>query len=182
MTTAEFFDQPLDLYAVGNGHRVDVSSVKANGTSLGTVLSARNQQGTVMEPRYEGGRVGIVNGLQWDVAGASGIPSFLWNDNSPYPAFTGSLPDTLWRNQGLTFDLTGSQIKDADSAAIMVEGANVVARGIRLPGRITFSPQELTNATGYIMLWFGKYTTATFGGKRFVSVKAKEVAKYLPVK
>jgi hypothetical protein len=118
----------------------------------------------------------------WHVAGNGVIPSFTYNYPAAYPSVTGTVPDTLYKSQGITFHFTFS---GADSVTISiasdVAGQPVIKAFSPASTSQSFSSSELAPllttpflGQNIISVEAYKYTIQSFSGKSFGFYKACE--------
>lgn len=173
---AWFFDSTS-----GSFNYVQVDSVSVNGEQL-----ELNDDTASMV--YLGGYYQNMNtNCNWNVAGSSVIPSFTYNYTTPYPSFSGVLPDSMDKTAGVTFNL---QLNATDSVIIQIWGDNTSSNGMvtkTFPPNQTsfsFSPAEVENistsdfynANNTIVITTFNHTVQTFSGNTFYFCKTSEYA------
>src|SRR5690606_27931363 len=111
------------------------------------------------------------------VVGNAIIPSFNYNYPVSYPGFTGSIPDTIYKSQGITLNLS---FFDADSVYIEIAPApnGYISKSFPANSAVQqFSPTELATVLptamirGMVTVHAYRFTTQTFGGQNFQFIK-----------
>lgn len=158
--TACFSSAPTWLCSSSTG--VKVNSVSLNGTTLKFNSSYYiDSTGTISLPP-----------ITWVVNGANGIPSFTYVDTTTLGTYTGysSLPDTIFRNQTTTINVTG--VANAGRMYVMInDGTTTFANGTS-NGTISstfsisnLSPLQATN-TGTLYVELENNYVRTISGKK----------------
>ena len=132
----------------------------------------------------------------WEVSGDSNIPPVSANMMDSYPDFSGSIPDTIFLNRGLTYTFNPSSIKDADSAFFLIHSnghvvkSNTVSVNTGNVKPILLSQAQLTNMRneyfsidnrifrgGVLDMVLFKDTLETFGNKQFAFVSQRQILR-----
>jgi hypothetical protein len=129
---------------------------------------------------YFGSDIDMTGNCSWNITGNSIIPSFSFNFPEAYPTVIGSVPDSIDKSQGVTFNFT---FGGADSVFIVV-GSDAMGQpiGKGFPSSSvsqSFTASELANIytstsigyETYVMVYAHNYTVQNFGGKDFAFVK-----------
>ncbi|MBS1647243.1 MAG: hypothetical protein JST67_07875 [Bacteroidetes bacterium] len=109
----------------------------------------------------------------WAVTGSGSIPSFTYTNTNNMPSYTGYalLPDTIYKSQQNTLQITG--INGADEITIGIDdgGTNDVVHSLHIGvNSVSFSSSELSalvSGQGFIGVFCLKNNMQMFGGKRF---------------
>jgi len=110
----------------------------------------------------------------WAVVGLGVIPSFTYINNNPMPTYTGytSLPDTIYKSQQNTIQITGITGSDETSVSVLDGGNGKVTQTLALGATsISFSASSLAslmigNNAGISIICV-KNNVQTFSGKQF---------------
>ena len=143
---------------------------------------------------YNSGNV-LLNALDfttnntWAVAGNSHTPPISYNYTGAFPSYTGAIPDTLSENQSIVMYFDASNCSNADSVFIRLSCANEIQRNMYSTvvsangGSINISSNALEQMLNYITsdpgkvyleVYLFKYTTQTFGNRKYVFMKINE--------
>jgi len=157
---------------------VKVNSVSLNGTILKFNSSSYSDTtGYITLPP-----------ITWAVNGANGIPSFTYTNSNPLAAYTGynSLPDTIFRNQNITINMTG--VTNADKMSILInDGTATFATGnSNSTTSATFSVSSMAqlqaSAAGTLYVILENDFIQTIGGKPAASSYTYQVTKTVVIK
>ena len=133
------------------------------------------------------GNLNFSAGAQWKVYGANGIPSFTYNDQTPYPKYL-TLPDTISPAAGYTFPINATVAPGVDSLVVEIEagttaaikGANSTSSGLN------FTPAELSalvpGDSTLMVLHAFSLNPQTISGKNFAFMKTRVYYKQLIIK
>ena len=124
----------------------------------------------------------------WVVNGANGIPTFSYTNNNPLPACSSYTlwPDTIYRNQNTTLQMTG--ITGADLINIDIQdGTTDVAQVMpTTASSITFSTSSLStlNVTnnGTLLVLLNKSNVQSIGGKSINFIGTYQLSKTIVIK
>jgi hypothetical protein len=155
-----------------------VNSVSLNGTAF--QYSSNNYSDTTFSIHFPPST--------WVVNGANGIPTFTYTNNDPIPAFTGyaSWPDTIYRNQNTTVQMTGITGADLITVNIM-DGVTGISRSMPVTGTsVTFPISSLstltTTTSGTLMVLLDKSNVQNISGKSMNFHSAYELTKTVILK
>ena len=187
-THAEFFSPGVDLYSDGDsGRRIFIKDVACNSSMMHEIVGNLYNPGNPGGGTYEGTADDVSTSVKWSVYGANGVGTFDWYDNGPFPDFTGSLPDSVSRSNNVTFNFPAGNVIGADTVAVVMDSRKNASRtkGTTLPGSITFTPADMAamgGDTAFLNVWMGRYTTQSFGGQRFASIKTVAIYRTVPLR
>ena len=129
---------------------------------------------------YFGAGIDMAGNCSWNITGNSIIPSFSFNFTEAYPTVTGSVPDSIDKSQGVTFNFS---FGGADSVFIVV-GSDAMGQPIgksfsTSSASQSFTASELANIftsttlgyETYVMVYAHNLTVQNFGGNDFAFVK-----------
>lgn len=128
------------------------------------------------------------NNSNWSVGGAGSVPAFTYNDNATFPAFTGSVPDSIVRGSGVTVSL-GGNVSNADSVILFIVHGSVTvmktfagsASSATLTSSDLSSLPVVTDKSAIMEVVPYRYTTSTQGGKHYAFVKELAVVKSINI-
>jgi hypothetical protein len=110
----------------------------------------------------------------WAVVGTGIIPSFTYTNNNPMPTYSGytHLPDTIYKSQQNTIQITGIAGSDITTVSVLDAGTNTTTQTLASGANsVTFSPSALAAlAVGNnadINITCVKNNIQTFSGKQF---------------
>ena len=110
----------------------------------------------------------------WAVVGGGVIPSFTFTNNNSMPSYSGyaSLPDTIYKSQQNTIQITGITGSDITTVSVLDAGTNKTTQTLALGSTsVTFSASSLAAlAVGSncdINITCVKNNVQTFNGKQF---------------
>lgn len=124
-------------------------------------------------------------GASWNVAGNSSnnVPSFSYNFGSNFPSYTESLPATITKSSGLSFNFNASTVKNADSVyiAIITNNKQVIKSYAATAGSVTISASDLSSLpavsdkTAYLEVLPIKMIVRSYSGKGYLFIKEQAV-------
>ena len=181
--TNTFNSATASFSSVRTGYVNQSTAVKVNSLSLnGTILkfnsiSYIDTTGTISLPP-----------ITWIANGANGIPSFTYTNSNTLATYTGynSLPDTIFRNQNITINITG--VANADQMDVMINDgtANFANGNSNATTSSTFSISSLSKLqatnTGTLYVELANYYDQTVGGKPATSSYHYQVTKTIVIK
>ena len=117
----------------------------------------------------------------WNVVGVGNIPSFSFNNTMPYPDFTGVLPDSMDKTQGITFNIQFANV-DSISIDLWNDGSTpngMLSKSFAPNTTFSFTPSEVANITtsgdfgaaNVFVINAYVHTTQTLGGCSFTFTK-----------
>ena len=173
--------------SLGSNGTTPVDSVLVNGIALDLSDTSGGSPGflySISSDDVSGLNMGST--CNWSVAGGSSvIPSFTYNNSVPYPSFSGVIPDTVLKTNGLNLSLN---FANADTVIISIYNDSTSADEVLRKGfpanssSFNFSASELAgirtsdfiNLRNIFVIEAYKYVYQTFGNKEFLFVKEYE--------
>ncbi|MBS1645575.1 MAG: hypothetical protein JST36_11100 [Bacteroidetes bacterium] len=161
---AAFYD------ASNNNSLLDGGTVKMNGFEL---TKSDNNSYTYMSNTNLDLNFG--SGSAWTVSGAGAVPAMSYNHNDAFPKFSGTLPTSITRANGLTINL--SSVSNADSVWIFIAaGDKTFTKHLGPnPGTVTLTAAELNTLPATetcifeVIPW--RYRIQNISGKDMVLIK-----------
>ncbi len=176
--------------AMGSGTMVDAGVVKLNNIALDK--NANHSYSKVASIGMTPDDMDIDNGVNWSVAGGSGIPSFTYTHTGGFPSFSGTIPETITRANGMTLTLNGTTVSNADSVYVFfVSGSTSLLKSYAAnAGPITISGSDLnglaassTTSPAYVEVIPWKYTLQEVGttAKLVAFIKENAIVKSVTI-
>lgn len=161
---AAFYD------AANNNSLLPAGTVKVNGFEL---TKADNNSYTFMSDKDLDLNFG--SGSAWNVTGAGAVPAINYTHNDAFPKFSGTLPTSITRANGLTINL--SSVSNADSVWIFIAaGDKTLTKHLGSnPGSVTLTAAELNTLPATetcifeVIPW--RYRIQNISGKDIVLIK-----------
>ena len=170
---------------------VTVDSVKLNGMPFMYFSSEALYYDT--SGFFTGNAQAITYPYTFKIVGNNGIPSFTYIENGPFPSYTGyaNIPDTIYKNTGVTIFLTG--ITNADVVSIdFNDGTSASGHEIGqqlstpIPASINFSASSMSQFnvtnTAQIEITLNKMDVKNVYGKPMLFSTTYNFTKTLSVK
>ncbi len=124
----------------------------------------------------------------WIVSGAGAVPAISYNHNSNFPSFTGIVPTSITRANGLTISL-GSDVNDADSVIVFITKGSVsitrtfagTAASAVISASTLSSLPVVTDNSALIEVIPYSIHLQSFGGKNYAFVKEQANVKSINI-
>jgi hypothetical protein len=164
---------------------MQIGNVQAGGISLKYLSSGKTYQDTTYNL--------TIAPTAWQITGAGPIPSYTFTNNDSLPVYTGysSLPDTIYKNQNLTLQITG--IGGADMIEVSFYNSSVTntiyqvkSSGISSGNAFTFSSPALAplplGGNTLLMVSVFKHNLQHSGATTFSFNSQLEISKQVYIK
>ena len=155
---------------VNSGTLVDAGVVKLNDIALD--MNENKSYSKVASVGMTPSDMGIDNGVNWNVAGGNGIPSFTYTHTGGFPSFSGTIPETITRANGMSFTFSSGTVNNADSVYVFIisGSTNLLKSYAANAGPITISASDLntlaassTESPAYVEVIPWKFAVAEVG-------------------
>lgn len=173
----------------GKGTLVDAGTVAVNGYDL-----EKQTNNSYMENATTGltpSTLDLGSTVKWEVAGGNGIPVINYSHSGGFPEYSGTLPTTITKANGLEIDL-GSKVSGADSVYVVIVASSkqiIKAYGANpAPAKATISSSDLSGLpnvddnTAYLEVVPFTYDITTISSKRFAFIKETAVVTGVNIK
>jgi hypothetical protein len=124
-------------------------------------------------------------GASWNVTGnsSSNVPSFSYGFGSNFPSYTESLPSSITKSSGISFNFNSTTIKNADSVYVAIIAGNkqIIKSYGASAGSVTISASDLSSLpavsdkTAYLEILPIKMLVRSYSGKEYVLIKEQAV-------
>ncbi len=170
--------------AIGSGTMVDAGTVKLNNIALDKT-AANNSYSKVASMGMTPADMDIDGGVNWDVSGGNGIPQFTYAHTGGFPTFSGTIPTTITRADGMALTLNATTVDNADSVYVFfVSGSTSLLKSYAAnAGPITISGSDLntlaassTTSAAYVEVIPWKYRLQEVGNTAKLMAFIKENA------
>ncbi len=133
--------------------------------------------------------LGLTGGASWDVSGNGSVPAFTYSHGSTFPSFSGTLPKTITKANGVSFTFSSSTVKNADSVYVFIaSGSNTFIKGYAAnAGTIKVTSAELSNLakvsdnTAILEVLPVKINVVTKNGKKYAFIKEEAIVRYINI-
>lgn len=181
IAAALFYSSP------GSSTYVDAGAVSLNSVSLdkGTTNSYTKTATTGMTPAS----LSLDNGTTWSVGGGNGVPAISYTNSSGFPAYSGTLPSSITKANGISFTFNAGSVSNADSVYVLVaSGSNSVLKHYSATqGSITITSADLSglatvsNNTALLEVCPFHVDLKTYGSKQYAFVKEQAVVQAINI-
>lgn len=172
--------------ALNSGTLVNAGTVQLNNIALDK--NANESYSKVATMGMTPTDMGISSGVNWNVGGGSGIPSFTYTHDGGFPDFTGTIPETITRANGMALTLNNTTVSNADSVYVyIISGSTTLLKSYAAnAGPVTIEAADLnglaassTTSPAYVEVIPWKYIISDVGtpAKPIAFIKEKAVVK-----
>lgn len=177
MGTAVFYDNP------GSATKVEAGTVSLNSNNL-----EKQTDNTYFKWAYAGmtpSTLGLDNGSDWNITGSSAVTAFSYNDASVFPKYSGTIPASVTKANGVTLTFNSSTLTGADSVYVVIaSGSQSVTKSYaKNAGDITISASDLSglatvsNNTAILEICPVNYNELVKNGKNYVLIKEQAIVR-----
>lgn len=179
--TAIFYSTP------GGSTYVDAGAVSVNDNAL--EKQSNNTYTKIATTGMTPASLKFSTGSNWTVAGSSNVTGFSHSHATTFPKFTGTVPTTVTKSNGVTLTLNSSTVSGADSVYVLVAAGNtsVLKSFAANAGTVTISASDLSSLpnvsdnTALFEVCPFNYSFATKNGKKYVFIKEEAIVKNINI-
>jgi hypothetical protein len=161
----------------GSSTLSDAGTVSVNSNNL-----EKQTNNSYLKWAYIGGTpadLGFDGSSNWNVGGSGSVTAFSFDDNAAFPEYTGTMPASVTKANGVTLTLNSSTISGADSVYVLISAGNqsVLKRYGTSAGSITITTSDLqalpvtTDNTAVFEVCPFRYKEVVKNGKNYFSIK-----------
>ncbi len=166
---------------------VDGGTVKLNNNEI--EKQSNNSYFTMATTGQTPSDLGLSNGASWNVAGNGNVPAISYNHGSNFPEYTGDVPGSITKANGLSLTFNSSNTSNADSVYVFISSgsATFIKSYAANAGSITISSSELnglpdnSDNTAILEILPVKTTVQTFSGKKYAFIKEEANVRYITI-
>jgi hypothetical protein len=177
MAMAIFYSTP------GSATRVEAGTVSVNGINLD-----KNTDNSYFKWAYTGATPADLDfdkTSDWNVSGSSAVTAFSYNHSVDFPDYTGDVPTSVTKADGLKLTFNSSTLKGADSVYVVVAGGSQsFTKGYAAnAGQITISSSDLkdlptvSDNSAVLEICPFKYNEVVKNGKNYFFIKEQAIVK-----
>lgn len=167
---------------------VDGGTVKLNSNEI--EKQSNNSYFTMATTGQTPSDLGLSKGASWEVAGNGNVPAISYNHGSNFPEYTGDVPASITKANGLSLKFNSSNTSNADSVYVFIASGNAtfIKSYAANAGSITISSSELnglpdnSDNTAILEILPVKTTVQTFSGKKYAFIKEEANVRYITIK
>jgi hypothetical protein len=163
---------------------VDAGTVSVNGFDLtkqtnNSYLKTPSATSTALSLNFP-------TGANWSVSGNSNVSAISYAHGTTFPEYTGDVPTSITKANGLSFNFNSSNVKYADSVYVFIATSNgttfIKAFGANA-GSVSISASELSNlptnsnSSAFLEVIPVTYTVQNISGKRYAFIKEQACVK-----
>ncbi|RYD56859.1 MAG: hypothetical protein EOP56_10735 [Sphingobacteriales bacterium] len=177
------------LYDGSRSNIVDGGTVTLNSVNL--EKQTNNSYNKMATAGMTPSDMDMDGGASWNVAGNSstGIPAFSYNFGSNFPSYTETLPSSITKANGISFNFNSNTVKNADSVyvAIITNSKQVIKSYAANAGSVTISASDLSSLpaisdkTAYLEVLPIKMTIRSFSNKEYVFIKEQAIVSSINI-
>lgn len=176
------------MYAsTGSSTIVDAGTIKLNTNALDK--NSNNSYSKTATTGQTPADLGLSSGANWDVSGAGSVSAFTHNHGTTFPKYTGTMPTSITKANGLTLTFSSSNVSNADSVYVFIaSGNNSFIKGYAAnAGSITVTSSELSNLatvsdnTAILEILPVKIDLVTKNSKKYAFVKEEANVRYINI-
>lgn len=128
----------------------------------------------------------LPTGAKWSVSGNSNVSAISYEHGTTFPEYTGDVPTSITKANGLSFNFNASNVKYADSVYVFIatsNGTTFMKAFAANAGSVSISASELSNLptnsnnSAYLEVIPVTYTVQSFSGKRYAFIKEQACVK-----
>lgn len=166
------------------GELVDAGAVSVNGFDLvlqstKSYLKAPSATSTTLSLNFN-------TGASWSVGGNNGVPAISYAHGTTFPKYTGDVPTSITKANGLSFNFNSSNVSNADSVYVFIatsNGTTFMKAFAANAGSVSIAASELnslptnSNNSAYLEVIPVTYSVQNISGKRYAFIKEQACVK-----
>jgi hypothetical protein len=163
---------------------VDAGTVSVNGFDLAkqtnnSYLKAPSATSTTLSLNFS-------TGASWLVSGNSNVSAISYKHGANFPQYTGEVPTSITKANGLSFTFNASNVKNADSVYVFIaasDGKTFMKAFAPDAGTVNITASELSglttnsNNSAFLEVIPVTYTVQNISGKRYAFIKEQACVK-----
>lgn len=169
--------------AAGSTTKADAGKVSVN-----TVNLDKQSDNSYLKTAYIGGTpadLGFDKTSDWNIAGSGSVTAFSYDHNVKFPEYTGDVPSSITKANGISLSFTGATLTGADSVYVVIAAGsnNIVKSYAANAGNITISAADLQNLpavtdnSAVFEICPFKYNEVVKNGKTYFFIKEQAIVK-----
>ena len=165
----------------------DAGTVSVNNNNL-----EKQTNGSYLKWAYVGGTpsdLGFSSTCDWNVGGSSAVTAFSFSDNSAFPDYTGTLPESVSKSGNISLTFNSSTVTGADSVYVLIAAGNVsvlksfasTAGSVTIPSSDLQSLPVTTDNSAVFEICPFRFKEIVKNGKNYFSIKELAVVKNINI-